>query len=103
MKSVISHDQLERLVFIDTETGGLNPFTDSILSIGLVSWNGQQTEELFIREPTLHCHPRSMEINKIDLSWIQDYGKSPKKACECFEAYFSHLQLSDTAVSESCK
>ena len=59
-----------RLVFCDTETGGLSPETDALLSIGLVDWaDGQilDTAEILVDPEGLVCGAKAMEINRIDL------------------------------------
>lgn len=59
-----------RLVFCDTETGGLSPETDALLSIGLVDWvDGQilNTTEILVDPGGLVCGAKAMEVNRIDL------------------------------------
>lgn len=82
------HDQI---LVIDTETGGLNPQEHSILSLGMTSWNGQHSQEFFILEKTLVTHPRSMEINGIDLKWLRSHGKSPHETCEHIDHFLKDL------------
>jgi DNA polymerase-3 subunit epsilon len=59
-----------RLLFADCETGGLNPETDALLSLGLVDWQDGivlRTEEILIDPEGLNCEPKAMEVNAIDL------------------------------------
>ena len=82
-----------QVVVIDTETGGLNPYEHSILSIGLTSWDQSHKREIFVLEDTLCTHPRSMEINRIDIEWIKTHGVSPEVACDQIEAFISQLKV----------
>lgn len=81
----------DRLVVIDTETGGLDPAQHSLLSIGLVAYDGNRRAELFVREPSITTHPRSMAINGIDLAYIESHGISPAKAVDAVEAFLDHV------------
>jgi DNA polymerase-3 subunit epsilon len=59
-----------KLLFIDTETGGLDPEKHSLLSIGLVVWeNGKilNSIEILINDGILNATEQSLSINKINL------------------------------------
>ena len=61
----------EKIVFIDTETGGLDPKYHSLLSIGLVQWENTKitrTKEILINDGELNVTDAALAINKIDLS-----------------------------------
>ncbi len=77
----------DRLVIIDTETGGLDPAQFSLLSIGLVSFDGHRRAEIFVKEPSITTHPRSMAVNGIDLAWVESHGFEPAAACNQVEAF----------------
>lgn len=77
----------DKLIIIDTETGGLDPLVHSILSIGLVAYDGSRQTEIFVREPTIVSHPRSMQVNGIDLEWVEQNGLSPAAAVDAVEAF----------------
>ena len=79
------------IIIIDTETGGLDPLTHSILSIGVVSWDGQHREEIFILEPHLSTNPRSMAVNQIDLDQLKQEGCTPREACDRLEAFVNRI------------
>lgn len=83
----------EQIVVIDTETGGLDPYHHSLLSIGLVSWCGRYQTELFVIEDELNTNPRSMEINKIDLNWLKTVGKSPADVCDQIDHFIQELPV----------
>jgi DNA polymerase-3 subunit epsilon len=60
----------DRILFIDTETGGLDPINYSLLSVGLVLWREceiHETKEIFINDGKLNATKEALEINKIDL------------------------------------
>lgn len=79
----------DKLIIIDTETGGLDPLTHSILSIGMVAYDGSRQTEIFVREPCIISHPRSMQVNGIDLEWIERNGLSPAAAVDAVENYLN--------------
>lgn len=59
----------DRLLVLDTETGGLDPSKFSILSVGAVIWDngvlGQEIDLPIAEVPTV-TDPQSLAINKID-------------------------------------
>ena len=60
----------ERILFIDTETGGLDPLEYSLLSIGFVVWCDSKildSVEILINDGQLRANQKSIEINKINL------------------------------------
>lgn len=65
------------LLVCDTETGGLNPETDALLSIGLVHWEDGRvlrSEEILVDAEGLACDPRALEVNGIDLDLHHAYS-----------------------------
>jgi DNA polymerase-3 subunit epsilon len=78
---------MSRVLFIDTETGGLDPEVHSLLSVGLVVWdNGtiKESKEILLKEGSLGYQvcARAMEINKIDLVELNKNGIPPEDAYE---------------------
>lgn len=58
-----------KLLFVDTETGGLDPELHSLLSIGLVSWEHgkiKNKQEFLILDDIFRITPDAQAINKID-------------------------------------
>lgn len=60
------------LVFLDTETGGLNPATDSLLSVGLVAYETRTDQvlderEILVWDDHLNKSPEALAVNQIDL------------------------------------
>ena len=73
----------EKIVFIDTETGGLDPRVHSLLSLGLVEWEDsviKKTKEILINDGELNVTDAALAINKIDLSSHKIKAISPIKA-----------------------
>lgn len=89
----------EHILVIDTETGGLDPHHHSILSIGLASWCGEHSLEVFVLEEDLHTNPRSMEINRIDLDWLRTHGVSVTEACDQIDDFLSRLPHSSITLA----
>ena len=67
----------DRLLFIDTETGGLNPNKHSLLSLAMVVWEDMEiidSQELLINDGKLSVTEEALSINKINI------GKHKKSA-----------------------
>lgn len=77
------------VVVLDTETGGVDPHAHSLLSVALVSLDGERRLEFFVREPTLHTVPESMAVNGINLRDVESRGLTPVEACEALEGFLS--------------
>lgn len=73
----------DRLLFIDTETGGLDPSKYSLLSLGMVVWENMKiidTAELFINDGKLAFTTESLSINNIDIKKHVKIALSSKEA-----------------------
>ncbi|UCS93954.1 3'-5' exonuclease [Echinicola marina] len=73
----------DKILFIDTETGGLNPLQHPLLSIGLVVWEDFEltsSKEILIFEEGLTPDNRALDINKIDINDHRKKALSPKEA-----------------------
>lgn len=71
VKSRIGMKNHEKILFIDTETGGLDPEYHSLLSIGLVQWEDSRitgTKEILVNDGKLNVTEAALAINKIDLN-----------------------------------
>ena len=79
------------ILFIDSETGGLDPTSASILSLGAVVWNGSSgsaTEfEVFIQEPIINIEATAYDIHGISRSWLEKNGVVPGEAVSRFEEF----------------
>jgi DNA polymerase III epsilon subunit-like protein len=73
-------------MFVDVETGGLNPRRHSLLQIGAVAYkNGIQDQlilNLSLDEYT--TTPEALKVNCLDLAWLKEHGLPPVKAMETF-------------------
>jgi DNA polymerase III epsilon subunit-like protein len=66
-----------RILWCDTETGGLNPETDALLSVGLVDYQDGKilrSEEVLIDASGLVCDPKALAVNHIDLDLHHAYS-----------------------------
>lgn len=81
---------MNKVLFIDTETGGLDPRDSSLLSIGLVAWNDGvivDERELFILHPIIKFTPGSLSINKIDFLEFINKAIEPANAITQIENF----------------
>ncbi len=73
----------DRILFIDTETGGTDPSLHSLLTVGLVTWEDgslSETFEIAIDDGHLFATKEALEINKIDLKKHREISTSPTNA-----------------------
>jgi len=75
----------DRLLFIDTETGGLNPNKHSLLSLAMVVWEDREiidSQELLINDGKLSVTEKALSINKIDIKKHKQSAISSSQALE---------------------
>jgi DNA polymerase-3 subunit epsilon len=68
---------MNKILFVDTETGGINPDKDSLLSIGLVLWEDgsiKDSKEIFIKHEEYFIVDRAKRINRIEIDFLNKYG-----------------------------
>ncbi|MGV3539740.1 MAG: exonuclease domain-containing protein [Rufibacter sp.] len=73
----------EKIVFVDTETGGLDSAVHSLLSVAFLIWeNGVflDKREFHINDGKLFANPEALKINKIDLEFHKSISLSPRDA-----------------------
>ena len=78
----------DKLLFIDTETGGLKPNKHSLLSIALVVWEDMEiidSEDILINDGLLSVTEEALAINKIN---IQEHKKSAISSSLAIEQIF---------------
>ncbi len=66
-----------RLLFIDTETGGVDPIDHSLFSIGIVVWeNGNMIfeDDIYIKDTVYKATAQALAINNINISQIDESG-----------------------------
>jgi DNA polymerase-3 subunit epsilon len=75
----------DRILFIDTETGGLDPRKHSLLSIGMVIWEDMEiidSQEILVNNGMLSVTDEALAINKIDLEKHKQTAVSSSQAIE---------------------
>ena len=73
----------DRLLFVDTETGGLDPHKHSLLSLAMVVWEGGEildSMEILINDGILSVTEEALSINKIDLETHKQLAVSTIRA-----------------------
>lgn len=76
---------VDRLLFIDTETGGLDPGKHSLLSLALVIWEDTEiidSQELLINDGVLSVTQDALSVNRIDLEKHKQSAISSSQAIE---------------------
>lgn len=74
---------MNKILFIDTETGGLSPIESSLLTIGLAVWDNNRiidSKEIYIKHKLFKITPQAISINKIDLLTFLNYAVEPREA-----------------------
>lgn len=80
------------LIVIDTETGGLNPETDSILSLAVVIWRDRELvdeTQIFVCEPEMRMDAESTRIHGIEPDWLRRNGSLPHQAVSKLEGFIA--------------
>lgn len=74
------------LLFLDTETGGLDPFKDSLLQVGLVAYiDGKIADKKFIsiKQESYSVTAEALKYNKLDLyKDVYENGCKPREALD---------------------
>ena len=91
----------DRLLIIDTETGGLDPRTNAILEVAGLVWerNPGQAGRILgkfryaVDDPDGTCEPRALEINGIDLATHR--GMSPELVVALIEDFIQVVYRDD--------
>ncbi|WP_431211438.1 hypothetical protein ACQ86N_37190 [Puia sp. P3] len=71
----------DRILFIDTETGGTDPANNSLLSLGLVVWKASEigaSLEILIDDGVLNVTEKALGINRINLQEHRKKAVSPR-------------------------
>lgn len=82
----------DRILFIDTETGGLDPNQNSLLSIALVIWQEFQiidSTEILIDDGVLNVSKKALEINRINLAEHKTKALNSQQAINRFQDFLS--------------
>ena len=92
---------MTKILVIDTETGGVDPLTHSLLSVAAVVWDdGVAAGEIAVDvlEDPLVVTPRAMDINRIDLVAHARNALSPEHAASALKE-FVELHFADELAS----
>ncbi|WP_067924064.1 3'-5' exonuclease [Alicyclobacillus shizuokensis] len=84
------------LLFIDTETGGLNPDKHSLLQVAMQLYDGENEHEpftLFIKHEEYVVTEEAMRINGLSLSDINKYGFTPTEAVSQILSWIREMDL----------
>ncbi|MET3700149.1 DNA polymerase-3 subunit epsilon [Bacillus oleivorans] len=87
------------LLFLDTETGGLNPFEHSLLQIGLVAYDSviKGTLKINISLENYVVTEQSLKLNQINLEELKLNGLSPEEALDAVNEFiqvnFNHKPI----------
>ena len=75
----------DRLLFIDTETGGMDPGKHSLLSLAMVVWEDKEiidSLEILINDGVLYTTKEALAVNRIDLEKHKLAALSPQEAMD---------------------
>jgi len=81
---------VNKILFIDCETGGLDPTKHSILSLGAVVWaDGFVVDEIEIKitEPTIVAEEQALKVNGINIKEHELAGVNPVAAVQALENF----------------
>lgn len=87
-----------RLLFIDAETGGVEPAEHSLFSLGLIVWEEGKTifeDEIYIKDIVYKTTAQALNINNIDISYVDKNGLDRqdviKRLRKIKEQYFDNM------------
>ena len=90
-----------RLLFIDTETGGINEKENSLLSIALICWENKKVldkTEFFIKEKEYNVTEIAMKINQLDLEVVKKRGLEKQEVVEKINEFIKKNFNNEKAV-----
>lgn len=89
----------DKILFIDTETGGLDPSVNSLLSIAFAVWEDFKVisaKEVLINDGILNTTPEALKINHIDIEQHSRNASSPVDALKQIQTFISkHFEPSE--------
>ena len=80
----------DKILFIDTETGGIDSASHSLLSLALVVWKELEVRasiEILVNDGVLNVTEKALEINGINLSEHKKKAVSPTLALQQFDQF----------------
>jgi len=91
----------DTILFIDTETGGIQPGKNSLLSLALVVWKESKIKastEILINDGVLDVTEKALEINGIDLEEHKKRAVSSAVALQLFDDFIKANFSSDEKI-----
>lgn len=93
---------INRLLFIDTETGGQDPNKHSLFSIGLVVWDKHEgildQMELFIKSEQYVYTKEAININHFEVQNHEQKAVKPKEAIRIIDSFLSRNFIDEYKV-----
>lgn len=92
----------DKIAFIDTETGGLDPNQNSLLSIALVIWQEYKiidSTEILIDDGILNVSKKALEINRINLDKHRMNALTAEEAISKFHEFLSKHFAPDEKIT----
>ena len=80
----------DKILFIDTETGGIDPASHSLLSLALVVWKELEVRasiEILVNDGVLNVTEKALEINGINLGEHKKKAVSPVLALQQLDQF----------------
>src|ERR1700754_1440516 len=80
----------DKILFIDTETGGTDPASHSLLSLALVIWKELEVRasiEILVNDGVFNVTEKALEINGINLTEHKKKAVSPALALRQFDEF----------------
>src|SRR5882757_3710344 len=80
----------DKILFIDTETGGIDPASHSLLSLALVVWkemDARASIEILVNDGVLNVTEKALEINGINLGEHKKKAVSPVLALQQLDQF----------------
>jgi DNA polymerase III epsilon subunit-like protein len=89
-------------LFLDTETGGLDPRRHSLLSLGLVAGDADgmaESLEILVRHETYGVTGGGLKVNRIDLATHHEKALPPAAALEALDGFLDrHYSKEDSII-----
>ncbi len=92
----------DKILFIDTETGGIDPANNSLLALALVVWEESKIKgstEILINDGVLNVTEKALEINGIDLTEHKKKAVTPNLAIEKFDSFLKEHFRDDEKIT----
>ena len=92
---------MNNYLFLDTETGGLDPRRHSLLSLGLVAGDAKgvaESLEILLRHETYGVTGGGMKVNRIDIAGHHEQALAPAAALEVMDGFLARHFVADAPI-----